>query len=435
MKRSRTILLALSGLAIGVGAFAQRMDARHPLTLTVGQVDGPEPTIRSDAHRDGLVRAVLPHAPLKVDWRYSVGGGQVDQPPVVSREAIIVVTSHGDVVWIPHDAHDGGAELARQPLGIAATTMSAPTLLSNGTVVVVGGSSESVVVGVDKNGTRFRTQLAGGASTGEAMDSVAPLALDDGGIAVATSAEIVLLDSSGNVRTRAQLPEPLSGPLLASGGAQPSSRRILATSRSGVVYAWSPGGSGGRDVTRVGSFHQAIGTHLQGGAVLVNDDTLMAVVDDTRLMTLDVRQGLAVPLSTFANGAYLGPVAFRRGVAYAMAGVTGRTFVVGVDTSGQEVMRTQVATSTIPITDGGPVFYVAPPHVPVAVDDTGTIAFATPEGPIGVVDPAGVASSIDGICTHGLRTTRGVTSLVSGGPGAFIVTCSSGSVVRIIHGD
>lgn len=424
----------VSGVAIGAGAFAQRMDARHPLTLTVGQVDGPEATIRSDAHRDGLLRAVLPRAPLKVDWRQSAGG-QIDQPPIVTRDSIIVVTSHGEVVWLSHDARDGGTELARQPLGIAAAAMSAPTLLSSGTVVVLGGSSESMVAGVDKNGLRFRTQLTGGAPAVDAMDSVTPLALDDGGVAVATTSEIVLLDAAGNVRTRASLPEPLSGPLLATGGAQPSSRRILATSRSGVVYAWSPGGSGGRDVTRVGSFHQAAGTHLQGGAVLVNDDTLMAVVDDTRLMTLDARQGLAVPLSTFANGAYLGPIAFRRGVAYAMAGVSGRTFVVGVDSSGQEVLRSQVATSTVAATDGGPVFYVAPAHIPVAVDDTGTVAFATPEGPVGVVDPAGVASSIDGVCTHGIRASRGITSLVSGGPGAFIVTCSSGSVVRIIHGD
>ena len=352
----------------------------------------------------------------------------------MSRDAVIVVTSHGEVVWIPHDGRDGGAELRRQSIGIASASTTAPTLLSSGTVVVVGGSGEATAVGVDKSGVRFRTQLGGAGADMDGIDAVTPLALDDGGIAVATATEILLLDSSGNVRARASLPEPLSGPLLASGGATPSSRRILAISRSGVVYAWSPGGTGGRDVTRVGSFQQKSDTRLQGGAVLATDDSLVAVVDDTRLMTLDLRQGLSVPLATFANGAYLGPVAFRHGVAYAMAGTSGRTFVVGVDTSnGQEVLRTQVATQTVTSADGGPVFYVPPSHVPVAVDDTGTIAFAAPEGAIGVVDAAGVASTLDGLCSmRSLHSSRNVTSISSGGPGAFLVVCN-GAVMRIVH--
>jgi hypothetical protein len=432
MNKARVLVLGACGVGIAAAAYAQRMDSRSPLTLTVGALDGPEATVRGNAHRDGLARSPFPHAPIHIDLHLSVGGGQVDQPPIVTRDAIIAVTSHGDVVWMSTDTHDGGGEIARQGIGVAVLSTSAPTLLSNGTVVVVGGGSESIAVGVDKNGLRFRTQLTGNESGTDASDAVTPLALDDGGIAIATSKEIVLLDSAGNVRASASLPEALSGPLLASGGAQPSTRRILATSKTGVVYAWSPGGSGGREVTRVGSFQQSPSTTLQGGAVLEPDgNTLIAVVDDTRLMTLDLRQGLAVPLSTFANGSYLGPVAFRRGVAYAMAGVTGRTFVVAVDASGQEVLRTQVATQPITTGDGGPILYIPPAHVPVAVDDTGTVAFAAPEGAVGIVDPAGIATSLENVCSHGLRNARGVTALVSAGPGAFVVACQSGTIVRI----
>ena len=198
-------------------------------------------------------------------------------------------------------------------------------------------------------------------------------------------------------------------------------------SKTGVVYAWAPGS---RDVSRVGSFQSGV----QGGAVMTSDDTLLAVVSEQRLMTLDVRQGLAVPLSTFTGGAYLGPVAFRRGTAYAMAGVPGRTFAIGVDSAGQEVLRVPVATSIVVATDGGAPIFQAPQHVPVAIDDTGTLAFAAPEGPVGIVDPAGVVTSIDGVCTRTLRNGRAVTSLVSDGPGAFIVTCAAGHVVKIIHG-
>jgi hypothetical protein len=423
MRRTGLLLATCTGalLAIAGIAFAQRMDAQRPLTVVVGQAGGPAPTVRGDAHRDGLSHGAFPRAPIKVDWHVSVGGGQIEQPPAVTSDAIIVVTTHGDVVWLPHDSHEGHGEIARQSLGIAATSSSPPAVASDGTVVVVGGSSEAIAVGVDKNGLRFRTQLAGGFPVSDPIDAVAPLALDDGGVAIATATEIALLDAAGNVRSRAALTEAFVGPLLAGG------HKIFGVSKTGVAYAWAPGS---RDVSRVGSFQGSV----QGGAVMMSDDTLLAVVSEQRLMTLDVRQGLAVPLSTFAGGAYLGPVAFRRGTAFLMAGVPGRTFAIGVDSAGQEVLRVPIATSIVVTTDGGTPTYQVPQHVPVAVDDTGTLAFATPDGPIGVVDPAGIVTTLDGVCTRTLRNGRAITSLVSGGPGAFIVTCASGNVAKIIHG-
>ncbi len=427
-----TVAASVTAALVSLGAFAQRIDVRRPLTVTVGQTGGPAPTIRGNAHRDGLVRAVLPRGPLKVDWRFPIGAGQIEQPPVVTSEAIIVVSTHGDVVWVPHDAHEGRTEIARQSIGIAAAATSAPALLSDGTVVVVGGTSDAVAVGVSKTGVVFRTVLAGALTVpSNVLDSIAPLGLDDGGVAVATSTEIALLDSAGNVRMRAPLPEPIIGPLLATGGASPSSRRIFAASRTGVVYAWSPGGTNGRDVARVGSFQGEV----MGGVVLATDDMLMAVVNDARLMSLDVRQGLAVPLATFPGGGYLGPVAFRHGVAYAMGGVPNHTYAVGVDSGGQEVLRVQVGTSNATTADGGIPVYSTAAHVPVLIDDTGTLAFAAPEGPVGVIDPAGVLSTLDNLCTRSLRGGRGVTSLVSGGPGAFVITCSTGNIIRIVHGD
>ena len=53
---------------------------------------------------------------------------------------------------------------------------------------------------------RFRTRLGG-----ERVISgrVSPLALDDGGVVVATATELTALDSEGNVRSKASLPEPL----------------------------------------------------------------------------------------------------------------------------------------------------------------------------------------------------------------------------------
>jgi hypothetical protein len=432
-RRRRTwALAAVLALATGAVAYAQRSDVRRPMTITIGQPAGAAPVVRGGPHRDGLVHAALPRPPLRVSGKLSVGGGQIDQPALVTTDAIVVVTTRGDVVWLPPDLQEGSTELARQSLNVAATSSSPPAMLGNGTVVVVGGTSEAVAVGVDKTGVRFRTQLSGSVGSVNPLDAIAPLALDDGGVAVATSTEIVLLDSSGNIRLRAQLPEALVGPLLASGG------RILGTARSGVVYSWSPGGTNGRDVARVGSFPAQGGglgqDEVAGGAILTSDDSLMAVVRDTRLMTLDLRQGLAVPLATFPGGGYLGPMTFRRGVAYGMAGLPNHTYVVGIDNTGQEVMRVPVGASTATAADGGPLPYTTQPHVPVIVDDAGTLAFAAPEGPVGIVDPAGIVTTLDPPCSRVMRAGgRNVTSLVSGGPGSFIITCSSGTVIRISH--
>jgi len=416
VKRSHVWALGVVAACVTTAvALAQRSDPRRPTTLIVGPSPGLAATARGDAHRTGVVRSPLPRAPLHVDWRFSAGG--IDQPPVVTTDAVLAVSANGNVIAVGHD----GAEKWHQGLGVSSSTPSAPVLLSDGTIVVVAGSVDAIAVGVQKNGIRFRTPLVGSVNP-----SLTPLAMDDGGVAVASEAELALLDASGNVRFRAPLPEAVAGPLLASTATTGS--RVLVTSKAtGVVFAWTPG----RDVARVGSF----GARVEGGAVLIDDNTLLAVVEGPRLMTLDLRQGLAVPLSTFTGGSYFWPPAFRRGVAYTMAGLPGRTFAVGVDSAGQEVLRVPVATALPVVGDAGAGPYVAPPHAPIVIDDTGTIGFAAPDGPVGVVDPAGIVSSVgETVCGRAFQNRRAVTSVSSGGPGVMLVTCGTGNLVRIIHG-
>jgi len=415
VRRSHLWLASALALVTAAAAFAQRTDPRRPATFIVGPTPGVAPTVRGDAHRTGVVRSPLPRAPLHVEWRFSAGG--IEQPPVVTADAITIVSTNGNVIAVGHD----GAEKWHQGLGVSSSNPSAPALLADGTLVVVAGAVDAVAVGVQKSGVRFRTPLVGGLDP-----SLAPLAMDDGGVAVASESELALLDASGNVRFRAPLPEPVVGPLLAQ--SSPTGSRILVAGKAtGVVFAWTPG----RDVVRVGSF----GAQVKGGAVLVDDNTLLAVVEGPRLMTLDLRQGLAVPLSTFAGGSYFWPPAYRRGVAYTMAGLAGRTFAVGVDSAGQEVLRVPVATSLPGMADAGAGPYVPPPHAPVIVDETGTLGFAAPDGPVGVVDPAGIVSTVgEAVCGRVFQSRRAVTSVSSGGPGAMLVTCGTGNLVRIVHG-
>lgn len=410
MTRARSTLVAGGVLAIAATAaavaLAQRVDPRRPQTVIVGTSPGPATTARVDAERTGLSRTTLPRGPLKAVWRKPLGSA-IEHAPLVTDDQIIVVTSRGEVQWIGLD----GAEQAKVFLALGAT--GAPALLADGTIVVVTSGGEAV--GVRKSGLRFRVQLGGDRSlTGRTI----PLALPDGGVVVAAGGDLVVLDAEGNVRARATAPEPPQGPLLASEG------RILFTSATGVVYGWIAG----RDVTRIGGF----GGPVDGGMALDGPHSALAVVDGARLVALDLQNGAPVPRISLPGGAFLGPPAVRAGVAYMLAMVPGRTFVVGIDGSGQEVLRT-VVTSSVPAAtsaDAGTGLTIAS-HTGVLVDPTGTIAYAAPEGAIGIVDPAGVMAPVpDPICTRSFKS-GGVAGLAPAGNGTFVVACESGTLARI----
>ena len=399
-------VLAIAATAAAV-ALAQRVDPRRPQTVIVGTSPGPATTARVDAQRTGLSRTTLPRGPLKALWRKPLGAA-IEHAPLVTDDQIIIVTSRGEVQWLGLD----GAEQAKVFLALGAT--GAPALLADGTVVVVTSGGEAV--GVRKSGLRFRVQLGGDRTLTARTVSVA---LPDGGVGVATGGELSVLDAEGNVRARATAPEPPQGPLLTSEG------RILFTSGTGVVYGWLAG----RDVTRLGGFGGAV----DGGMVLDGPRTALAVVDGSRLVSLDLQNGAPIPRISLPGGAFLGPPAVRGGVAYLLAMVPGRTFVVGIDGSGQEVLRTLVTSSlpAIPTGDAGAALTI-PSHTGVLVDPTGTVAYAAPEGGLGIVDPAGVVAPVaDPICRPSAKS-GGVAGLAPAGNGTFIVACESGTVARIV---
>ena len=161
---------------------AQTTPSVVPVTLTIGQIGDPgslDPARRMP-HRDGLAHAALRAAPLHTSIGTSrSGAGQIEQPALVTSDAIIVVTTHGDVVCGSRiDAREGRTR-ARAPKRSASPRARAPrlrSLLSGGTVVVVSGGSDAMAVGVNKNGVVFRTQLVGGVvAQPNSLDIVAPL--------------------------------------------------------------------------------------------------------------------------------------------------------------------------------------------------------------------------------------------------------------------
>ncbi|WP_394841620.1 hypothetical protein LZC95_31670 [Pendulispora brunnea] len=362
MRRAKLAGLACAigfGAVLATAAFAQRVEPGRPRTVIVGASQAYSPTDRVDARRSGFSRTTLPTGGLRAAFRHSFGQSIEHAPLVLDDGSIVVVVNHNELVMLEHGSPKFVASLGGSALG-------PPTALADGTIVAVNSAGEAV--GVRQGAVRFRTRLGGDRSL---AGHVSPVSLDDGGSVVATANELTALDAEGGVRARAAVPEILATPLLAALG------KIIAVAASGTVYGWMPG----KEVQKIGSF----GGGIDGGAVLAGPSTLAAVVDGTRLAAMDLVHGSVMTRSSVQGAIFLGPPAVRGDAAYLLSMAPGRTMLVGVDGAGQELSRQQVSTFTpMALADGGTLALVAPPHAGVLVDAAGTVAFATPEGFIGV---------------------------------------------------
>ena len=416
MKAAVPLLLLVSAGLVVASASAQRLDPKRPETLVVGAPRGPSPTDRVDGGRSGFSRSPLPNGPLRVSWRRAFG--QPAELPALSLadgETAITI-GRGELVVLAED----GTERWRTMLG--STAASAPTQLSDGTIVIVTSAGEAV--GVRRGGVRFRTRLGGDRSVG---GHASALSLEDGGVVVATATELTALDADGGVRARAVVPESLATPLVAALG------KVIAITGTGVVYGWAPG----REPQRLGSF----GGSVDGGATLADAHTLVAVVDGTRLAALDLARGVVVSRAVAPGGLYLGPPSVRGETAFLLGQAQGRTFTVAIDPSGQEVSRTLVAASPpVLLADGGTAPFNPTTHTGTLIDAAGTIAFAGPEGRVGVVTSKGTVETLgETICARSSNASRGLGSIVAIAPavhardetGAMLAVCDNGAVVKI----
>lgn len=431
MRRGRAIALSLVAISMAGAALAQRMDPRRGVTVTVGMPAGASPMSRGGVGRTGM-SPLLPASPLHVAWKKGLNQARgLDQAPIVGAQgAILALTSVGEAVFLDADGNEQGR------VQLSGGTLGAPVFLGDGTAVVVASNNEAI--GFKSDGVKWRTRLGGERSTARSS----PLPLADGGVAVATSSEVSVLDASGAVRARADLPrnvttaqqpDILAGPLLAASG-----KIYVATAVHGIVFSWVPG----RDLMRVGSF----GGVIDGGAALAGEHTLVAMVDTptvngpavsgpSRLVALDLDTGVAAPRATAPPmAAYLGPPTVSGGSVYALAASPGRAYVVSLDAAGQEKLRAPIPLlPSLPATvlDAGALTFQAPAHAAVLVDRLGAVAFASPDGGVGVVDPTGrIDMSSEQVCPKSARTAQ-VVGLTAAGPGGFLVACASGNLLKI----
>ena len=200
---------------------------------------------------------------------------------------------------------------------------------------------------------------------------------------------------------------------------------------TGAVYGWTPG----REAVRLGSF----GAAIDGGAALADGNTLVAVIEGNHLVELDLGRGSRVSRSIAAQGLYLGPPSVRAiaggggSLATLLAYTQTRAMVVSIDPGGQELLRASIATTTPPpaLADGGVAPLVAPPHTGPLVDARGAVAFAAPDGHVGMVGPDGAVDTLGELLCSRTSRSSGVAGLTALGRGAFAVTCEGGAVAKI----
>ncbi len=429
MRGARAVAAALGVAAAGAAtlAAAQRVDPKRATTLTVGSPRGASTAARVDGKRTGFARTALPNGTLKVAWTRSAGAS-LDGPPLVgARGEILLATGRGEVLTLdPDDGLErpsppgtvGGGLLGAAPLGAAA-------LLSDRTVVYMTAAGDAI--GARDGALRFRTRVGDGKLVTE-RSGVLPMG--DGGVAVASGTELATLDAEGHVRARASLDEPVAAGLIAVPG------KVAAVTASGRVLLWAPG----REPVRAGSF----GGPVDGGAALEGDHTLVAVVGQ-QLVALDLDRGVATTRMASPGGLLLGPPALGGDGAHLLAAIPGRTFALAIDASGQETARVAVVTNPAAALspDGGPALPFAGPHTGVLVDAAGTVAFGTPDGRVGVLTRDGALELLgDPVCLRAAGLggrgpspapiAAAFAGLAPAGPGAFLVACDTGAVLKVI---
>jgi hypothetical protein len=345
-------------------------------------------------------------------------GALVEVAPLVdARGTTYVIGTRGEVVAVAPD----GTERWRASTG--AMQPGPGALLSDDTVVFVDAAGEAVAV--REGSLRWRVRFGRGDAA-----HPAPLTLDDGGVVVATTRDLAVLDADGRERARTTLAEPTTVPLLAALG------KVVAVTASGAVWTWSPGA----EPTRVASF----GAGIDDGAVLTDDHTLIAVTAARgHVAAVDLVRGTTTTRAVAPAGLWLGPPAVRAGVAYLVLLAPTSELAVGIDASGAERIRAPLGTRLPAVTtDGGVAPLVAGPHTPALIDDAGTLAFATTDGAIGVIDTAAGATVellADACPPFATRAVGGggvaapTVALAPLEPGVFVAACRSGTLLAV-HG-
>jgi outer membrane protein assembly factor BamB len=392
---------AWAGGLTGSVALADGLDPSRPIEVLVGPSRGRAPSERLDARRSGRTRTRLPDKPVEV-WRRQVG--PLDVAPLVDRDgAVLVLLTTPEVVKLS----PAGREIWRERIG-ASPAVVPGVLTSDGTVVIVTGAGHAI--GLTPTGrVAFDVSLALRVTSRDP----APLALDDGRVVVAAGRALVALGPDGTVRGRSGAIEPIVGGLLAL------SDSVLFTTDNGRVFAWQAPAQ----PRSIGSFGGSVGQ----GAMLVDARTLVAVVDQRRIVSVDVVTGARRVWENLspAVDSFDGPLTAGVGAEIMAATASGNLMVVDAAAGPKhEVLlekRSLLSARDGTNVFGGPAELTESP--PLIVDPDGRVAFVRAHGRTGVV-------RADRTVSIGAERVCGAPiAVLPSADGAMLVACHDGAVV------
>lgn len=378
----------LAGLAAS-GAAGAPFDPGIAQQRAVGTPPGWAPMARLDASRTGRARSALPGAP-HVLWRARVQGGTDRRVAIDERGAIVVASTVAELVQLSPTGHVEWS--VRVGPG---TPLAGPVITSDGTRVVI--ESGPSAVGVRPDGTlRYRRAL----DVASDRPAPEPLALDDGSVVVALGRDVLRLEPDGSVQARVALDETTSA-LVSRGSA------VLVVGERGSVREWKAG----LDAARLGSFAGRV-----AGAVLVNRRSLAAVVDERRLVDLDLATGTRHNRLDGVPG-LMGPPALAATGALFVSTTDG--VLLGYDRAGHEIARVLLEPGAASGT-GVPPASQDVDAPPIIMDAGGRVAFIRPG-----LDAATVAR--DGsIHPAPAATCTDPVDLAPAGADRMLVACRSG---------
>ena len=419
---------ALAALAAAV-AGGQTVNVERSRSLVVGTPRGGARAERVDAWRTGMSRTLLPTSGLRSEWTVSLVGVLFDRAPLVDwNGTTYLVGTRGEALALARD----GTERWRVPTCVAGAPGPA-TLLSDDTLVFVCGTGEwAEAIGVRDARLRWRTRFGRAAAV-----FPAPLALDDGGVVVATTRDLAVLDAEGRERSRTTLPEATTAPLLSAQG------KVIAIAEGGAVWGWTPGEA---EPVRVGNF----GAPIDSGAALADDHTLVAVTAGrSRLSSMDLLRGTVSARLALRSGAWLGPPAMNGATAYLSLTTSAGEFAVAIDAAGTELGRAPLAGhSRLASPDAGADARLRDHHTAPLADAAGTLVYGAADGSLGVVASDRSAHGRGGSESWGGSgelmaqacppvfgnadpTAPQVAGLAPLAPGAFVAACHSGTVIAV----
>lgn len=402
--RSLAAVVGIGAIGVASLAIADGFDPSIPKTIVVGKPVGHAVSERVDRYRRGRSATPFPTRPVEL-WRRELAGG-LELPPVVDDNGeIVAALVSPDIVRIG----PSGRPQWRTRIG-AAPAVVPPVLTSDGSTFVVAsdGTAWSVSAG---GAVRFATELA--FRTKKAL--AAPVALNNGSVAVAGDLDLAIIDADGAIRASTRMPSRPVGALMRW------RRGLLVATQNGDVYHW-------RSPTRPRKLGSLGGT-IEGGLMLVSKRAVVGVVDKSRVTVLDLKSGNTTLVIGEASTIVQleGPTALAPNGELLVTSVIGELFAI--DAHG--VVERRIALEPLPAMfgadSGAPV-----PNIfrrldtrsspPLIVDAKGNIAFIRNSGKVGMVSATG------GVAVISRRLCARPITILPAGAGRLLAACRSGSI-------